>query len=301
MTTSLISTAGTSNDSMPCRPRNQPMRAIAARMPVVRSRPAGGGVESDRLQHERREQPKIEADRDHVGEAQYNRATRSMSTIRAGGSGALEDRFAVCDVETHRRAERVAQDHDADHRERCPGPDGRRQQGSQYQEAAPDNGCERRRGRPPSLRHAHSTGTQQPCARSQGNTNSDSSQTTIPGSIGQTCAASSHKRLVDARFDRTLTSRPMATGSGYPNLQERPPSTVMTAPLTYDAAGEREAEHHVRDLLGIAVAAQRHAAAGELLLRVVGDRRGHAGADRARAHAVHGDALRAELDTRASG
>ena len=59
--------------------------------------------------------------------------------------------------------------------------------------------------------------------------------------------------------------------------------------------GQREVEHHVRDLFGIAVAPQRDAPAGEPLLRVVGDRRGHAGADRARADAVDGDALRAEL------
>ena len=101
---------------------------------------------------------------------------------------------------------------------------------------------------------------------------------------------------------RTALCRSRAAGCGrYPNFAVRPPSTVMIAPLTNERGGQREVEHHVRDLLGVAVAAQRNAAAGEPLLGVVGDRRGHARADRARADAVDGDALRAELARERTG
>src|SRR5438477_1697861 len=59
--------------------------------------------------------------------------------------------------------------------------------------------------------------------------------------------------------------------------------------------GERQAEHHVRYLFRVAVAAQRDAPAREPLLRVVGNRRGHPRADRTGADAVDRDAHRSEL------
>src|SRR5262249_3310820 len=60
--------------------------------------------------------------------------------------------------------------------------------------------------------------------------------------------------------------------------------------------GQAEAERHVRDLLGIAVAAECGAALGVDRLVLLGDAIGDGGADRARADAVHGDAFAAELD-----
>jgi hypothetical protein len=61
------------------------------------------------------------------------------------------------------------------------------------------------------------------------------------------------------------------------------------------ARGQHEVQHHVRDLFGRAVAPKRDATPGETFLGVVGDRRGHRGVDRARTHAIDGDALRTEL------
>ena len=199
MTTSLMSTAGTSNDSMPCRPRIQPMSAIAARMAVVRTRPAGGRVVTDRLEHERGKKPKVEPDRDHVREAQHEPCHPFDAGDRVAAGPPREQTFAVCDVETHRGAERVPEEHDAHHRDRGPRPDGRGQQGGQNQKAAPDDGREWCRGRPPRLRRAYSTGSQQPCARSQGDTNRDCGQPPIPRSIEQTCATSPRRSTAPTR------------------------------------------------------------------------------------------------------
>ena len=54
--------------------------------------------------------------------------------------------------------------------------------------------------------------------------------------------------------------------------------------------GQHERQRHLRDLLGVAVAAKRHAAARELRLRLVGDAGRHPGVDRAGTDAVERDA-----------
>src|SRR5713226_7152987 len=60
--------------------------------------------------------------------------------------------------------------------------------------------------------------------------------------------------------------------------------------------GQAQAQRHVRDLFGIAVAAERGPAPGIDRLVLVADARRHSGCDRAGADAVHGDAVTAEFD-----
>ena len=65
-----------------------------------------------------------------------------------------------------------------------------------------------------------------------------------------------------------------------------PPSTVTTAPLTNDGRGVGQAHDQVGDLVGRAVPAERHVAAGERRLVLRGDRRNQGRVDRTGTDAI---------------
>ena len=129
------------------------------------------------------------------------------------------------------------------------------------------------------------------------------------GSSPLSRAAEPAVRLIAARYCRRGTAcKPIRPASGTDRVAagqvwriDMPPSTGMIGAVEEAGRREAQAERHLGDLLGVAVAPQRHPPAGVGLLVLVADRRRHAGADRARADAVDGDALAAELDGEALG